>query len=250
VRRSLAFPLAALSLGAAGCVFGPRVAVADARPLTVVLFDVSPSTHSEEIRARYRNGFARVVDAMAADGGILLADVIDAKPLTHSTFPVRAEFEEFSGASHNPLTFREEVDQKKRDARQAAAAILEERPEEGGTAILDALDVAARALGPHDGPKYLVLFSDMIEVSDRYTFRGDGLDPASVEAFIEVERATGRLPDLAGVHVYVVGAGADTSDRIDGARFLAMRDFWLAYFEAAGARLPMERYGAAFLEFP
>jgi hypothetical protein len=54
---------------------------------------------------------------------------------------------------------------------------------------------------------------------------------------------------LDGVAVYVVGAGASGGE-MPADRILAIQREWQAWFEAAGAELPDERYGAALVRFP
>jgi hypothetical protein len=55
-------------------------------------------------------------------------------------------------------------------------------------------------------------------------------------AWIEARRGEGRVPDLGGVCVFVVGADVETS------RGLRAREFWLAYLGAAGGRVPSGGY--------
>jgi hypothetical protein len=56
------------------------------------------------------------------------------------------------------------------------------------------------------------------------------------DSWIESRKADGRLPDLANVCVFVVGA--DPSSR-QGAK---VRGFWQKYFVAAGAQFPSGSY--------
>ena len=60
----------------------------------------------------------------------------------------------------------------------------------------------------------------------------------------------GEVPNLAGVRVYVVGAGVSAGGALPAHRILRAQHVWLAYFAAAGADLPEERYGAALVRFP
>ncbi len=80
--------LAVSLLTGTGCAALSRAAGRDqARPLVVVLLDVSRSTHDAEVRARYLDAFARVLDDVEAEHGTVVADVIDDNPLAHSTLP-------------------------------------------------------------------------------------------------------------------------------------------------------------------
>jgi hypothetical protein len=80
----------------------------------------------------------------------------------------------------------------------------------------------------------LVLLSDMLQSTDEVNMELAGGVPS--DNWIAQRKAEGRLPDLANVCVFVVGA--ETASR-QGAK---VRGFWQRYFEAAGARLPTGNY--------
>ena len=79
---------------------------------------------------------------------------------------------------------------------------------------------------------------------------GPTFDGSTVDSQLEVLRAGGSIPNLAGVRVYVVGAGLVRSSELPAARILDIQDFWQAFFTASGADLPPDRYGAALVRFP
>lgn len=94
--------------------------------------------------------------------------------------------------------------------------------------------------------KILLIASDMLENSSIASFYANRavrrLDPAS-----ELQRVqqSGLLPDLAGVRVYVIGAGllnttgtnVQSGSYRDPQTMLALENFWTAYFKAAKAQL-------------
>lgn len=80
----------------------------------------------------------------------------------------------------------------------------------------------------------LLLVSDMLNATAELNMERAGGVPDP--AWIAQRQADGRVPDLRGVCVVV--AGADVSS----ARGVAVRDFWRAYFEAAGADFDADRY--------
>ena len=80
----------------------------------------------------------------------------------------------------------------------------------------------------------LVLLSDMLQSTSEVNMEVAGGVPAN--SWIEERKAEGRLPDLGGVCVFVVGA--DPSSR-QGAK---VRGFWQKYFAAAGAQFPSGSY--------
>jgi hypothetical protein len=67
---------------------------------------------------------------------------------------------------------------------------------------------------------------------------------------LDALQAEGSIANLAGVQVYVVGAGVVTSTELPAERILAIQAFWEDYFAASGAELAPDRYGAALVRFP
>ena len=93
------------------------------------------------------------------------------------------------------------------------------------------MQLAERVFAPTRMPRIasLVLLSDMVEHA-----------PSRAEA----------TPSLAGVRVYVVGAGVVANRSLPARTILSTQRYWLGFFTAAGADLPEERYGAALVRFP
>ncbi len=230
-RRLLATLLAVSLLTGTGCAALSRAAGRDqARPLVVVLLDVSRSTHDAEVRARYLDAFARVLDDVEAEHGTLVADVIDDNPLAHSTFPIQATFEACDPLTDNRLACAARAAQLRGDALDAARAILARTSEASGTDIYDGVALAQRVFDayPEAGARRLVICSDM------------------------VQNASVRPPAarLGGVTVYVVGSGVVAGSELAPERILALQRRWLGYFAQAGADLTPARYGATLVRFP
>src|SRR5437867_9123645 len=101
------------------------------------------------------------------------------------------------------------------------------------TDVIDAMQLAERVFSTYEGnQKLLVVFSDMIEESRRYNFTTEKLTAARIGQIIANEQDAGRLPDLQGVEVCVVGAGATTSGGLPADKLLTIREFWIQYFKA------------------
>lgn len=236
-----------LALAAAGCA-----ARAGASPrVMVALFDLSASTAAEPIRRQYLADFTKLLDGVAS-GGTVAADIIDDNPLAHSSFPIHVTFDRYDPLKENKLNHDRRLRAQRERVAQQAQAIVRTRPTgRSGTSVMDAMHLAERVFASYPGSeKVLVVFSDMIEQSRRYDFSRETLTGPRIAQIIERERSAGRLPDLEGVKVCVVGAGAAKSGGISAERFLGIREFWIQYFKAAGAELPRERYGAALLKCP
>ncbi len=110
-----------------------------------------------------------------------------------------------------------------------------ERGKIDGTDILSTLhDVGAemRAYPNHDATVYL--FSDMLQSNRQIDMEGLRLMPP--DGWVQEAKGSGRLPDLEGLCVVVVGARVDTqaSQRV--------KAFWDEYFQATGANLLESNY--------
>ena len=213
----------------------------------MVLFDISDSTAGATIRNRYLETFSRVLD-FASQGGILAADVIDSNPLAHSTFPVIERFRPYDPLTENSLTHRAKVGRAETEAMDAAEGVTQHT--DRGTDVFGGLELAARFFAnyPLAEDRYLVVMSDMLQSSGRMRF-GSRLFSRTPPTTL-LARVRDRIPDLSGVKVYVVGAGAPAFGRIDASTIHKIEDFWLAYLRRTGADAAADRYGAALVRFP
>lgn len=112
-----------------------------------------------------------------------------------------------------------------------------------GTDILSSLHDVAAELEPYrDRRATLYLFSDMLQSTPEIEM--EGLRNMPAEDWVSRMKADGRLPDLGGLCVVVVGARVDTEA---GQRVKA---FWSEYFEATGATLLDSNYMLRPVELP
>jgi lysophospholipase L1-like esterase len=160
-------------------------------------------------------------------------------------------FDKFDPASQNRLVYEGEVKKKKEAILNKVKEVLfNETREVPSTKIMDALQLAERVFKTHKrDKKILVLFSDMVEESEYYNFKRENLTQKRIEQIISQEKAKGRLPDLSGVKVYVVGAAAGSYEKMPSEKIFGLQNFWLRYFKECGADLAKERYGGPLLEF-
>jgi hypothetical protein len=249
--------LAACLLCLVGCNGGVQQPKPCEGKVVMALFDLSSSTQDDSIRQRYAEDFRRILDGCGA-GDILVADTITDNPLAQSTFPINDLFEAFHPGTDNPLIARkkeEEHNQKLKDQRDQILArvrsLLNDRSRKiTKTKILDAMLLAERVFRTYNCPKkVLVIFSDMVEESDQYNFKRQPPTEAMTEKIIDQEKQAKRMPDLAGVRVYVIGASAGSYQSSSSDQFTRIEHFWQQYVKSAGADLPKERYGAALLKF-
>jgi hypothetical protein len=227
-------------LGLASCT----ASAGESPSATVVLFDVSNSTLTEGVRARYDDTFAMVLAHVREQGGVLGADVIDDDPLVHGALPVNETFERCT-IHDNALACRSGRDEQEAGVRGEAAAILETSSR--GTDIFGALALAEQFFEayPDAGARTLVLLSDMVQSAH-------GMHLGKVEAWTpaELSEHLARAPevDLSGVRVYVVGAGSTALAGTTPRQIQGMERFWRRWFEAMGASIVF--YGANLARFP
>ena len=218
-----------------------------------VLFDVSDSTKAEETRRKYLESFDKIIEK-TGEGDVLVADFISDDPLGQSSFAINQEFPVFQTDTDNDLIvkkqkqeFAEKIKAPREQIKEKAAQMLSDtsRPVKK-TKILDANLLAEKVFQTYKRPKnVLVIFSDMIESSEKANFEKQKLTAEAVQKILETEKKAGRIPQLSNVKIYVIGAsGGAASDS-----FNQIQNFWLEYYKAAGADLSKENYGAALLKF-
>jgi len=217
----------------------------------VVLFDLSGSGSRPSIRAAQLDGFSILARAVAAQGGSVYAESIGGNPSAMSTTPVAVSFTPPPQVEGNGL-FEKAHAAKQLEAAVAQAREVLSRPSEGGSDIFSALLLAERifARAGKNERRYLVLFSDMVEHAGRYDFYRQPLDVKATRSVLATLRRSGMLPRLAGVRVYVAGAGVDPNGTLTSARAVAIERFWHSYFRATGATLATGHYSARLVEFP
>lgn len=216
------------------------------------LFDISGSTSSPQVRQRYMTEFEKLLDALEG-GDAVVGDLITGNSLATATYPINAELP-IKGALDNPLMHERAAEGKLAEARsQAEAFILNGQPAEASD-LLSALYLAEKVFTgethAHRPIKALVVFSDMILQHGDYDFTGIDLTDERIKQIIADEKsAQGGLPDLSGVRVWVVGAGAAPEGGQKPGKLRQIEDFWRQYMAACGADLPSSHYGAALLNF-
>ena len=232
--------LLAAVLGLASCT----ASAGESPSVTVVLFDVSNSTRPESVRDRYDATFGMVLAHLREEGGVLGADVIDENPLVHGELPINETFEPCT-IRDNSLGCRSERGELEAGVRGEAAAILDTSSR--GTDVFGALALAEQFFEayPDAGARTLVLLSDMVQSAN-------GMHLGTVEAWTRTELSASleEAPavDLAGVRVYVIGAGSTALVDMTPAQIEGMERFWRRWFEQVGASVVF--YGANLARFP
>ena len=224
----------------------------------VVLCDFSESTRN--VGDVYLRSFKKAISSIGHGDVIITAKITDAS-ITEPEIPVNEAFPEFApldkmgNPTDNPLLVKkakkeadEGLERKKEDLVKIANYILfakrDNRKRILHTDIMSSLHVAEeKAFKNYNRDKaILVILSDMIEDSSEYNFEKENLKDRRIEEIIKREKTRNRMPDLKGVKVYVVAAGAGGSKR-----FFTIQNFWFRYFSECGANLSKENYGSVLM---
>ncbi len=249
--RRTAWLLALVVLSSAGCgrVGGKSPAYGKT---VVVLADVSGSVRDREAIATYEDGFQKIVGKLGP-GDVLVAGWITARSESEARLPINEVMPEVEKTVDNELV-------KEAARTRAARALAAKRPEliqrfdslleapaqgSRNTDILGALDLAQRIFASYPRPaRALVLLSDMVQESPGLNLKGRDLGRRACSTLIRRLQKQGRIPELTGVQVWVVGARSGNA-----ARFREIRAFWMELFKTAGATLTEANYGGPLIRF-
>jgi hypothetical protein len=91
---------------------------------------------------------------------------------------------------------------------------------------------------------FLLICSDMVENSFSYNFNTEILNANRIQEIIDNEKRQGDLPDLSNVSVYVITPGTKQDEK-----YFQVKDFWLKYFDAAGAKAYFGHYDRNLVDF-
>jgi hypothetical protein len=225
--------------------------------VVIVLFDISRSTDGAEVRRAYSTDFEKVRYAISEPGGALhghstyvAVGAIDADSGGHFN-PTVCAFPHVGG-NDNPLMAAAKIKSFGKQVSVAAHRIIDGPRQARGTAILDALSSTSNHVTPYGGAKhkYLVIFSDMIEESDRLKMTNAALRSDAVSSFVHKQWLSGNLPKLNGFQVYVAGAGESANKATAVLKRDLIRNFWIQYLHAAKANLDSSNWNGRLSRFP
>jgi len=217
-----------------------------------VLFDLSETTNTPEIRKVYLDKFNLVLKKMHP-GDAIEAALITEKSLSELELSIECEFPVIESKANTELFekeagIRSEAMLKlKIDSLLSVADSLLFKPKRKipFTEIMGSLQVAERVIKSFPQPKKIVvIFSDMIEDSQLYNFNRESLTDKRINKIISIEKGKKLLPDLKNVKVYIAGAAHPDTDKYN-----RIRNFWIKYFKETGANLAEHHYGAVLINF-
>jgi hypothetical protein len=135
-----------------------------------------------------------------------------------------------------PLSHEKQaLETARRVAARAADQSFRGKPVLGTDLFATLHTVSDLARGAPSDRISLLLLSDMLQCTRELCIeKPDQQVPGN--AWIDAQRRQGTLPELPRVCVAAVGTDASSAHGVQ------VRDFWIAYFRAAGARLDRERW--------
>lgn len=216
-----------------------------------VLFDLSGTTNKPEIRKAYIDDFKIITERLTHGDAIVVALITEfsageLRLLFQHQFPPFEPGQDKTDMQIKAYTTTlETAMQHVKDSLRAIAdsVLMDSSRRIMRTDIMTSLQVAERVLNSSPQPrKILVILSDMVEDSDSYNFEREDLTESRIRAIIEREKRLRRVPNLAQVRVYCIGAFARNA-----ARYERIKAFWSEYFTACGA--VVTDYGAALVSF-
>jgi hypothetical protein len=239
LRKTTPFALvAALVIGSTGCAFSTGRGGAAGVSQRLELVDVSLDSTAVE-RAEGLRIFDQMIDLAAADRGVVAAAPFQWSALATIDWPISHRF---SPDPSDPNSYYQRLDlaRQAEQLKAQAETLLTHRSSRPGTDLLGGLLAAGEYFASQpSGPRTLVLDSNMwaYSPSDGLNLKKRALSPAQVRRLIAGLVQAGKIAQLSGVCVYVVGAGLDPGRRISNSIQLSMRSFWQAYFARSGAIL-------------
>ncbi len=217
----------------------------------LVVFDLSVG--AQAVRDRYLAGFEKIVAALEA-GDSVVGDVITETTEKTASFPIDATLPAFNLLEDDELGYKARVSKMRKHLQGVAEDLL--RRKASNSDIMSAFVLAGRAFGCEKAKvaqrRVFVLFTDGIEQTPELDFTATkDLTDLEIERIIATQRDMGRLPDLSGVSVYMVGVNAmiDPSADMGHGSMAWVERFWLAYAAATNAELDKANYSPSLINF-
>lgn len=219
----------------------------------LVFFDVSCSTQSAEIREKvYQPAMEDFAEEFGRRDRLqrIRVTTMDYATFLNPVWDVASTFDPYDPSDESELGFSERVSRTRAQLRQDVgvllAASLDEAPDRCQTDVLGAFSKSSVAFSVpveefSSASRHLVLFSDMVQVTDELTFNPkvgiDLKDADAVDQFIEQRRNSGSLPQLQNVSVQVYAPGLNVPQETTADRQRRIQEFWTKYVTASGGQI-------------
>ena len=178
-----------------------------------------------------------MADLSSKEEGVLAAAPFQSSALATITWPILHRFKP-SPSAPNDYYKKLDLARQAANVKKLAKNLFGRQRKFQGTDLLGGLLAAAELFASQpSGSRTLVLNSNMWAYSpaDGLILKKRALRPLEIARLIGRLARAGKVADLRGVCVYVVGAGLDPEREIPTDIQISMRSFWRAYFAKAGA---------------
>lgn len=228
--------VAALVAASTACTFstgkGGPIGVSQRVELADVSLDSTAAERAEALRI-----LGEMTDLAAADRGFVAAAPFQWSALATIAWPINHRFSP-DPSDLNSYYKRLDLARQAEQVKRQAKTLFARRSSRPGTDILGGLLAVSELFASQSpGPRTLVLSSNMWAYSptDGLNLKKRALGRAEITRLVAKLAQTGKIAQLSGVCVYVVGAGLDPGRKIPNSIQLSMRTFWRAYFARSDA---------------
>jgi len=217
----------------------------------VAVFDLSGSTNNEETMTNYANGLKTVLSGINYGDVIVVCGIMESS-ISHA-LTINEAIPPFTLSTDNQFLVK-----KEKAAADAKLSQIKEKILHTAQDLLLRKDLKRKVLksdifgsiymADHafhtykNDKKVLIIFSDMVQEDGEYNFAKETLSDNRITEIIAREKTHGRLPELTGVLVNIVGTAAPTREK-----FFMLQNFWMKYFKESGTTLSKKDFGGATL---
>jgi hypothetical protein len=204
----------------------------------VLLADYSLDTTAAQ-RAQAVQIVGVMADLAAPERGLIAAAPFQSSALATIDWPILHRFIP-KPSDPNSYYVRVDLRQQAGQVKRKAKALFGRQSHVQGTDLLGGLLAAAELFSSQAaGRRTLVLDSNMwlYDPPDHLALKQRPLSQGEIAPTIAKLARAGKVADLRGVCVYVVGGGLDPRRQIPNATQISLREFWQAYLRRAGATL-------------
>jgi hypothetical protein len=214
--------------GLSGCAGRSRVGID-----RVVLFDLSDTDWPGDLRDEYTDGARALIDAME-DGDCASFDIIRERA-DDQRFPVAGCL---TVVNDNPLALAAARQQLADSLTAGVTTLLEAASRTPNSPLVEAIVAAPHRFALHPALTHeLTVFTDAVQQSAIADLAAEPPTSASITAMINKLGEVGEIAHLQGVRLRIATVGGGEYDRLPPVQHQAIREFWLAYAAAAGARM-------------
>lgn len=221
----IALLLSAVILSLYGCKSSKDVAI-------LLLLDTSNSTDVPEVRSLYL-GFLESVLNSVDENGIIAGLRITDNAMSLVGYDWLVDLPKYSPFTTTKDLLKQNIDSFK----QNFTNIAKKHSKYSGTDLLNTIYRAQKFFEEETNQqakkKVLVIFSDMIEQSISADFTNDTTESEFAQIIAEA-RANGKIPNFAGIKVFIVGA-TQGNTKISMNKAIQIEHFWKNYFKETGA---------------